>query len=113
MANNIINWLCVSGDEMLGNKILDKLREEGMDYFLPRPAYLENDDIYNQRGANPPWYDWSKQHWGCKWDIYEVSEPGTGIGIQYLTANAPNDIFIDWLNTTFPTVMFSHDYEEE
>lgn len=64
------------------------------------------------------WYDWSVEHWGTKWDVYEkdiVTTPwknGNGVTLVFDTAWAPPSGAIARLSGRFPKLQFNLGYEE-
>ena len=61
------------------------------------------------------WYSWRVANWGTKWDVSEsdVDEmDGEALMVHYDTAWAPNDSFIKFASTVYPSLKFRLSYEE-
>lgn len=62
------------------------------------------------------WYNWNTNHWGVKWDANDVRVERSGKNLSY-HFNSPwgppdNEMMLD-LSEKFPTISFTHFYEEE
>ena len=80
-------------------------------------------DLINRFSADN-WYDWQSQHWGTKWDCYEVSnewmetvdpndEYSVTIQCFYLTAWSPGTPAIQTMSEQFPSLRFEHRFADE
>lgn len=78
--------------------------------ITPMPPDVEASTEERTAGI-PLWYIWSNQHWGTKWNCYEVEH--CHYGFQFLTAwDTPKPIFIA-LSEKFPDVTITVDFADE
>lgn len=57
------------------------------------------------------WYGWRKEHWGTKWNAYDVADLNNGV--SFLTAwNAPFQV-ISKISEMFPDVRITHLFADE
>ena len=119
MANLVDNNLIITGD--IAIELIKKLYEEGMSYWIPRPKYL-SDNFHTEELESPPgfplWLNWSKNHWGTKWDIYEDGRQYTVhdddcAEIRFLTANSSIEPFCNALSEMYPRLHIELIYKEE
>ena len=87
--------------------------EDPLDFerLLPMPKEIREGRDYHAPGVPdvfPGWYQWSREHWGVKWNAVEVSRRGFGktgrVRYRFLTAYSPPTEFIDELARRFPAV---------
>lgn len=61
----------------------------------------------------PSWYGWSVDHWGTKWNAYDIVKQDDGTHIQFQTAWATPEPVINALSKMFPENTFHMDYADE
>lgn len=79
-------------------------------------AYFGSNDVADRTPDH--WYSWNIREWGCKWDACEaeITEglPEGEIMYKFDTPWAPPlDLFINKLSRQYPTLVFTHEFEEE
>jgi len=89
MPNHCNNTLTIKSDNvgLLRNLMNDLTNAEGNMYSFLEKLVPFTDDIANK------WdYDWCVQHWGTKWDIYDVnyaSLDGDTLELSFMSAWSP------------------------
>jgi hypothetical protein len=71
--------------------------------YIPMPDGTEN------------WYDWSLEHWGCKWgDCHTqiVEDDEDSIVLTFYTAWTPPEAAIQTISGMFPELVFTLTYDE-
>ena len=69
------------------------------------------------------WYEWRKENWGTKWDVYdpiieeepfvELTGPSNDIGVNFMTAwSPPNEKCLSTISKQFPNAVFINRYDE-
>ena len=61
------------------------------------------------------WYDWRNQHWGTKWDCYEVQideELPYGFKVTFDTAWAPPEPVCEAIREKYPDISVQWHYDE-
>jgi hypothetical protein len=101
MANLVSNDLVIVGPSAA--TILANLEKYGMDYYLPRPRYLDPDNAVR----------WGYDHWGTKWDMYKSQKQLTGSILHFITANGPADKFVMSLKRMIPENEYTLMYRAE
>lgn len=92
------------GEKSELNTFDEKRREEAIRLGA---KYLVNRSLYGAKD----WYDWSKWHWGTKWNAYDVEVEGNQV--RFNTAwNAPGPIY-QKLAEMFPDYCIEVAYADE
>jgi len=72
-------------------------RDELFNEFFPMPKELENTSAPSD---TPNWYDWRKENWGVKWDVYApsiIDESEAHVTVRFDTAWVPAATFYERL----------------
>ena len=107
MPNHYTNVLIIFGgydednEHSLSERLnADKWGDAPFQRVLPMPDELNVKHL--QGGMHPPWYTWRNEHWGVKWEAYDVQPiarlPGDGSPTQitFCTAwGAPGEALRD------------------
>lgn len=96
-------------DFLLGDKkALDRYNAERREEAIRLGAkYLVNKALYGAKN----WYDWSRWHWGTKWNAYDVEVEGNQV--RFSTAwNAPQPIY-EKIAEMFPDYCIEVVYADE
>jgi hypothetical protein len=111
MPNWCINHLLISGDQ---NPIADfRSRMRPVDGEI---TLSFNDFVPMPQEEEENWYDWSVEHWGCKWDLNpddtEVTLGEDELRFSFQTAWGPPEAWLKTVSGMFPTLRFDLDYDE-
>ena len=78
---------------------------------LPMP-----DGTFQSTGiADQRWYDWRVNHWGTKWDAYDVvvtDDDPESVEIEFNTAWSPPEAICNQIREDYPDVSVSWFYDE-
>ncbi len=102
MPNHTETILTISGPDM--HRFMNDVKGK---------TNLVFDKIYPCEDEN--WYDWCCQHWGTKWDAYEVGDWEIGnhmASIHYQTAWSPATQFYLHISKQYD-MTFKHEYADE
>lgn len=123
MPNHIVNIVNFSGDPDEIKKLKafvrspagtpeDEMRIFDFEQIIPPPANMIREDIVSgKKYDGPTWYDWQREHWGTKWNCYEVSAYDGGFRFQ--TAwSTPSPIWVA-LAEKFPHITFEIRFADE
>lgn len=114
MPNHITNILTITAPE--GHEVKELIEfvssnESKFDFntIIPMPATII--ESFGTPGINPPWYKWSIENWGTKWNAYDISVDGNVI--RFDTAwSCPMPIFKE-LHRKFPNFTIDIKYADE
>lgn len=113
MPNHCINSLTISGNSKEIHKLLKKIQvkeENEITPFsflqvIPRPESRDTDSL-----------NWNIEHWGTKWDCYDLEEYGDWeegeMGFTFSTAWSPPIPVIDKLATRYKKLNFVYTFYE-
>jgi hypothetical protein len=68
-----------------------------------------------QKYGHTDWYNWRVVNWGTKWDVAEsciCDDEDEIFSVDYDTAWAPNNAWVNYIAKKFPTLEFRLSYEE-
>lgn len=124
MPNHVNNHLLVEGRESdiaaFFAKAAGKNHDGGdsiftFNAFIPMPDTVFRGSIGKREELEFPgdsnWYEWSKKHWGTKWDCYqkEIVPPLA----HFQTAwNVPRPVLLE-MSRQFPSLVFTNEWIEE
>lgn len=73
----------------------------GKTHAITRAKYNRLKELY---GGNLDWYSWNSEHWGTKWNAYQIESPAP-------LTQIPNGFVIwDWLKTVKFETAWSHPF---
>lgn len=113
MPNNIVNILHIDADENNVKKVLDFLSAEknantedneliSFNSIVKMPEELEDDG----------WYDWRLNHWGTKWDAYNIERLDDKT-LSFMTAWSGVPDLMAKLSKKFPDIRFDYAFADE
>lgn len=117
MPNDCYNALSIDANDALIERIMNHVRSEETEFdferIIPMPENIyrgmlgsEERKLYGENN----WYDWSCNHWGTKWNAYDVlADPGY---VSFYTAWTPCRHVISELANQYPEATFVHEYYE-
>ena len=130
MPNHCMNTLSITGpqQDVETFKEFAQHQKEQLDItkFAPMPDELKNTESPNRDGDSatrllqtygaPDWFTWAVDHWGTKWEPYDVerTEPDdTTLEYHFCTAWSPlSDQLIETMSKRFPSLLLKLSYEE-
>ena len=80
--------------------------------YAKMDAEVDEDGINRSKGFNAGGYDWCIANWGTKWNACDVIVADDGFEIDFDTAWSPSLPVTLALSKLFPTLIFTHRYEE-
>lgn len=118
MPNWCSNYLHVEGEpnqlqEFKNN--VTKVNDRGVIQFTMEKLLPTPEGMLEDTGIMPAWYNWRLVNWGTKWDVDTINideNGGESFGTAYSTAWSPNDAFIKYASTQYPTLKFRLTFEE-
>lgn len=123
MPNWCYNEIEVEGEDAELLRLVDFVKGEESEFdfnkILPYPAKFAEMDkevdekgINHSKGFNSGGYEWCLGNWGTKWNAVEPSVATDGKSISFDTAWSPSIPVTIALSELFPTLKFTHRYEE-
>ena len=125
MPNHCENDLYIRGDKEDVDALLSLVGAEGAEpkfdfnQLIPEPPDLPDDDNVKFAAdgmlAMPSWYTWRCEHWGTKWNAYEVVLDRSGdctAVVHFETAWAPPKPIFYALAEKFPKLCLCLEYYE-
>ena len=95
--------------------------------YISQPVHTPNQSFEDMFSGND-WYSWNVRNWGTKWDVavsYDEEYPNTNVEgpvpngenlvvhYNFHTAWSPPFPAIEKLSSQYPTLLFTHSFEEE
>lgn len=119
MPNHVDNTLTITGPLDQLQLFIEKAASQDPNHpsalsFTQFVSPLEVDPV----GFVKDWYLWSVEHWGTKWDAYDVSEPTLDenrkrVTFTFTTAWASPDAALIAMSDQHPELIFTCSSEQE
>lgn len=108
-----LQTVCVGGRTIDGVKVSHWIETEAG----PEAVSKETQERWAEQYGATDWYEWAHQHWGTKWDCYDI-DPEWVVGetearLSFHTAWAPPEPLIEELSSRYPELMFELLYDDE
>ena len=95
-----------------------------MNVISPWDQGISESEYFATHGSGPNgmtgntdgnWYNWNRQYWGVKWDCDAEldNDEATYVSYRFDSPWGPPTEVIDAIAAKYPTMTFSHNYEEE
>ncbi|RKN86774.1 hypothetical protein [Paenibacillus ginsengarvi] len=114
MPNHITNIITIQASEgRTAQEVIDFVKSDEREFDFNKLIPMPQEIIasFDTPGISPPWYNWSLEHWGTKWNAYEISVNENVI--RFDTAwSAPFPIF-ESLHEKFSDFTFDIKYADE
>ncbi len=113
MPNWCDNRLAIRGTSLVVRELADLMDGDTLFDFnriVPMPKHVRDGGAYDGHLPNsfPGWDQWSREHWGVKWNAAYVTRRGYGrtgrVRYRFFTAYGPPTELLDELAARFPAI---------